>query len=62
MTAGFPRNGKSFRDFSTQWKKCFHTVENYCRVAAPAYSSVVPVARSAEPGAVPIFLSPTVNR
>jgi hypothetical protein len=24
----FPRNGKSFRDFSTQWKKCFHSVEN----------------------------------
>jgi len=24
----FPHNGKSFRDFSTQWKKCFHSVEN----------------------------------
>ena len=24
----FPHNGKSFRDFSTQWKECFHTVEN----------------------------------
>jgi len=23
-----PHNGKSFRDFSTQWKKCFHSVEN----------------------------------
>jgi hypothetical protein len=26
--ASFPHNGKSFRDFSTQWKKCFHSVEN----------------------------------
>ena len=25
---GFPRNGKSFRGFSTQWKKVFHGVEN----------------------------------
>ena len=24
----FPHNGKSFRDFSTQWKECFHSVEN----------------------------------
>jgi hypothetical protein len=24
----FPRNGKTFRDFSTPWKKCFHSVEN----------------------------------
>ncbi len=24
---GFPHNGKKIRDFSTQWKKCFHTVE-----------------------------------
>jgi peptide/nickel transport system permease protein len=24
---GFPHNGKSFRGFSTQWKKVFHTVE-----------------------------------
>ena len=24
----FPHNGKMFRDFSTQWKKCFHSVEN----------------------------------
>ena len=24
----FPRNGKMFHGFSTQWKKCFHTVEN----------------------------------
>jgi hypothetical protein len=24
----FPRNGKTFSDFSTQWKKCFHSVEN----------------------------------
>jgi len=24
----FPHNGKCFRDFSTQWKKCFHSVEN----------------------------------
>ncbi len=23
-----PHNGKSFRDFSTQWKECFHSVEN----------------------------------
>jgi hypothetical protein len=23
----FPHNGKSFGDFSTQWKKCFHGVE-----------------------------------
>jgi hypothetical protein len=23
----FPHNGKNFRGFSTQWKKCFHTVE-----------------------------------
>ena len=28
MTPGFPHNGKSFRGFSTQWKKVFHTVEN----------------------------------
>ena len=27
----FPHNGKMFRDFSTQWKKCFHTVENFWR-------------------------------
>ncbi|HAL92953.1 MAG TPA: hypothetical protein DCM68_08025 [Verrucomicrobia bacterium] len=25
---GFPHNGKKFRGFSTQWKKCFHSVEN----------------------------------
>ncbi len=25
---GFPRYGKLFRNFSTQWKKCFHSVEN----------------------------------
>ena len=24
----FPHNGKLFRNFSTQWKKCFHSVEN----------------------------------
>ena len=24
----FPRNGKTFRQFSTQWKECFHGVEN----------------------------------
>jgi hypothetical protein len=24
----FPHNGKSFGDFSTQWKECFHGVEN----------------------------------
>jgi len=24
----FPHNGKSFRDFSTQWKEFVHTVEN----------------------------------
>ena len=24
----FPRNGKTFSDFSTQWKNFFHTVEN----------------------------------
>jgi hypothetical protein len=28
VSAIFPHNGKSFRDFSTQWKKCFHSVEN----------------------------------
>ena len=27
----FPRNGKIFPDFSTQWKKSFHTVENFRR-------------------------------
>ena len=43
--AGFPHNGKSFRGFSTQWKKVFHSVENFSpgrarrRIArnAPAY-------------------------
>ncbi|NCA83364.1 MAG: hypothetical protein EOM72_11585 [Opitutae bacterium] len=24
-----PRNGKKIRDFSTQWKKGFHAVENF---------------------------------
>ena len=24
----FPRNGKTFAVFSTQWKECFHSVEN----------------------------------
>jgi hypothetical protein len=24
----FPHNGKSFRGFSTQWKECFHSMEN----------------------------------
>lgn len=24
----FPRNGKTFREFSTQWKNFFHSVEN----------------------------------
>jgi hypothetical protein len=24
----FPHNGKTFAVFSTQWKKCFHSVEN----------------------------------
>jgi len=24
----FPHNGKTFRDFSTQWKEFVHTVEN----------------------------------
>ena len=24
----FPHNGKTFRHFSTQWKECFHGVEN----------------------------------
>ena len=24
----FPHKGKSIRDFSTQWKECFHSVEN----------------------------------
>ena len=24
----FPHNGKHFREFSTQWKKCFHSMEN----------------------------------
>ena len=24
----FPHNGKCFRDFSTQWKECFHSVKN----------------------------------
>ena len=23
----FPHNGKLFRDFSTQWKECLHSVE-----------------------------------
>ena len=27
----FPQYGKLFPDFSTQWKKCFHTVENFSR-------------------------------
>ena len=26
----FPQYGKLFPVFSTQWKKCFHTVENFC--------------------------------
>ena len=26
----FPQYGKLFRDFSTQWKKFFHTVEKVC--------------------------------
>ena len=30
----FPHNGKSFRDFSTQWKKVFHSVEKPRRRAA----------------------------
>jgi hypothetical protein len=30
----FPHNGKSFRDFSTQWEKVFHSVENVSRAAA----------------------------
>ena len=25
----FPHNGKYFRRFSTQWKKVFHSVENF---------------------------------
>ena len=28
LSAIFPHNGKSFRDFSTQWKNFFHSVEN----------------------------------
>jgi hypothetical protein len=28
LFADFPRNGKTFRGFSTQWKTCFHGVEN----------------------------------
>ena len=27
-TESFPHYGKMFRRFSTQWKDCFHTVEN----------------------------------
>jgi hypothetical protein len=28
LSAIFPHNGKTLADFSTQWKKCFHGVEN----------------------------------
>jgi len=31
----FPQHGKSFREFSTVWKKCFHTMEKLRRRMPP---------------------------
>mgnify|MGYP001111682019 CR=1 FL=1 len=35
MTAVFPRNGKIFPGFSTQWKKGFHAVEIFSAALNP---------------------------